>query len=285
MNPPRRPAGPSWRIAAALTVLGVVGALSGCSAMGRHDAGGTLPSPMPHRSISIERGSIQSVAGCRLDTTRFQPQSPRTQVPVVLAHGFLRDQRRMEGLAVALADQGIPTVTLNFCNGRPWDGSHIQNGLDMIEVARHLGASSVIYAGFSAGGLAALVAGRLDPKTRGVLVLDLVDSGGIGVGMARALDQPLIGLAGAPAACNAHNNGRAVFATAAKPLLISIAGASHCDFESPTDWLCESVCSGVDEGSPARRRAIIDTSVTVLSDLLAQTGADRSTPIRASLRH
>ena len=174
----------------------------------------------------------------------------------------------MAGLARALADQGIPAVTLNFCNARPWDGRHVQNGRDMIQVAHAIGASRVVYAGFSAGGLAALVAGRLDPNALGVLVLDLVDTRGIGVGMARAMDKPLIGLAGDPAACNADNNGRAVFAVSPKARLTPIPGASHCDFESPTDSLCESVCSGVNAGSSARRRAIIDASVAAVSDLL-----------------
>jgi pimeloyl-ACP methyl ester carboxylesterase len=192
---------------------------------------------------------------------------------VILAHGFLRNQGRMAGLARALAYHGIPAVTLNLCNSRPWDGRPIRNGLDMIAVARRIGAKSVVYAGFSAGGLAALVAGRLDRQALGVLTLDLVDNGGIGTGMARALDRPLIGLAGDPAACNARNNGIGVFATAPRARLTPIAGASHCDFESPTDWLCESLCTGVNNGSQGRRQAIIAMSVAAVSDLIGLTGS------------
>lgn len=247
-------------------------AMAGCAGVGRVGPGlldrGTDRAPEGDRWIAIERDTIRSQTGCTIEITRFQPRRLRTRVVVILAHGFLRDQRRMAGLARALAYQGIAVATLNLCNGRPWDGRPIRNGLDMIAVARRLGAVPVVYGGFSAGGLAALVAGRLDRQARGVLTLDLVDSGGIGIGMARALDRPLVGLAGDPAACNARNNGLRVFAAAPKSRLTTMAGASHCDFESPTDWLCESVCAGVDGASPGRRQAIIAAAVAVVSDLI-----------------
>jgi hypothetical protein len=209
-----------------------------------------------------------SSTGCRIDLTRFQPRKPRTEVPVILAHGFLRDQRRLEGLARSLAAQGIPAVTLSLCNSRPWDGRHVQNGRDMMDLARHLGATEVLYGGFSAGALAALVAGRLDPKARGVLTLDLVDRGGIGAGMARGLDKPLIGLTGEPAACNARGNGLSVFAAHPSARVIPVRGASHCDFESPTDWLCEAICAPGAPGTETRRREIVERFVAAAADLL-----------------
>ncbi|HYN77291.1 MAG TPA: alpha/beta hydrolase [Lamprocystis sp. (in: g-proteobacteria)] len=257
-----------------LIALTLTIALAGCPGLGQRD----LTEVSPHRSpgdtarATVRRGTVQSETGCRIDTTAYQPRQPRTPSPVILAHGFLRDQRRMAGLAQALADQGIPAVTLNFCNARLWDGRHVQNGRDMISVAREFGSGRVVYAGFSAGGLAALVAGRLDPNALGILTLDLVDDRGIGVGMARALDKPLIGLGGDPTACNAGNNGRAVFAASPKARLTAIPGASHCDFESPTNSLCEAVCRGLNKGSPLRRRAIIAASVTAVSDLIGLSG-------------
>ena len=265
-----------------LIALALIMAVAGCPGPGPRDSGDVdhWVSPTGSAGTRTQRGRVQSATGCRIDTTRYQPRQPRTAIPVILAHGFLRDQRRMAGLARALADQGIPAVTLNFCNTRPWDGRHVQNGRDMIQVAHAFGASGVVYAGFSAGGLAALVAARLDPNALGVVALDLVDTRAIGVGMARALDKPLIGLAGAPAACNARNNGRAVFAVSPQGRLMAIPGASHCDFESPTDSLCEAVCSGVNDGSPLRRRAIIAASVAAVSDLL---GLKRCAEVGAAL--
>ncbi|WP_216644830.1 alpha/beta hydrolase [Candidatus Thiodictyon syntrophicum] len=260
-------------------------AIAGCSGLGRGDAdgpgtivGGAAPRLQylaGNRGITVGRGSIQSDTGCPIDTTRFEPRRPRTAVPVILAPGFLRDRRHLSGLARALADQGIPAVTLSQCS-RPWDGAPVRNALAMIAVARRLGARQVVYGGFSAGALAALIAGRLDPHTRGALALDLVDQAGLGVGMARALDRPLLGLAGDPAACNAHNNGLKVFAASPGGRVARIRGAGHCDFESPTDWLCRAVCSDGDRGSAARRAAIIAAAVAAVADLvgLARPGAD-----------
>ena len=254
-------------------------ALVGCSGVHRvapdWSSGGAPPPPASPRdetpALTSDDRSVPSATGCLIATTRFQPRHPQTQVPVILAPGFLRDRRQLHGLAAALAARGIPVVTLNFCPRRPWIGQPVRNALDMLAVARWLGDKPVVYAGFSAGGLAALVAGRLDPHTLGVLTLDLVDSQGLGVGMARALRQPLLGLAGAPTACNAHNNGLPVFAVAPQARLTRIPAASHCDFESPTDWLCTRLCTGVDAGSPARRQAIIDAAVTGVADLVGLT--------------
>ncbi len=251
-----------------LTLL-VALALAGCAGLHRDD-----PATVAHwslrdtRDVTIARGAIQSETGCGLDTIRFQPRHRRTRGAVILAPGFLRDQRSLTGLAVALAGQGIPVVTLTFCNSRPWDGRPVRNALDMIAVGRQLEATGVVYAGFSAGGLAALIAGRLDPQAVGIVTLDLVDAHRLGVGMARALNRPLVGLAGEPAACNAYNNGLKVFTVAPRARITPIQGASHCDFESPTDWLCESVCAGVDDGSPARRRTIIAAAMTAVADLI-----------------
>ncbi|SDW85370.1 alpha/beta hydrolase [Thiocapsa roseopersicina] len=190
----------------------------------------------------VEAGVVDSETGCALHYRLYRPTTARTEDLVVLGHGFLRSQERMADLAQALAEEGIPTVTLDFCNARFWDGRHVRNGLDMIRVADALDAKRIVYAGFSAGGLAALVAGRNDPRTLGVVALDLVDAGRLGEGMAAGLDRPLIGLVGDPSPCNAENNGLAVFSATDRAAVERVTGAEHCDFESPTDWLCRLVC-------------------------------------------
>ena len=126
----------------------------------------------------------------------------------------------------------------------------------------------MVYGGFSAGGLAALVAGAARPAPwaswRSTWWIRPGDRGRDGARSGPAADRS----GRCPSACNARNNGRAVFAVSPQARLTAIPGASHCDFESPTDWLCEAVCSGVDAGSPARRRVIIDAAVAAVSDLL-----------------
>lgn len=202
-------------------------------------------------SMDLEHGVLRSATGCVLAYRLYRPEAAArsAQAPalVVLGHGFLRSQARMRGLAEAIAAAGLPVATLDLCNMRPWAGRHQQNGLDMIALARHLqaevGGRERVYAGFSAGGLAALVAARHDRQALGVVTLDLVDAQGIGQRAARQLERPLLGLAGAPTNCNARGNAEALFAEREQARLLRIPQAGHCDFEAPTDALCEWLCA------------------------------------------
>ncbi len=225
---------------------------------------------------------FRSRTGCRIETLLYRPSTPSVDGLAVLAPGFFRDQRHLRDLARALAVRGIPTLTLNPCASRPWGGRQVQTGADMRDIARGQGARRVVYGGFSAGALSALVAARLDERSAGVLGLDLVDNGGIGIGMARGLDRPLIGLWGDPGRCNAEGNGRQVFDSARQGRLTAIPGASHCDFESPTDWLCESLCPAARPGSEARRREILGRSVAAVVDLIRAPQRSRATSPRAT---
>jgi pimeloyl-ACP methyl ester carboxylesterase len=220
------------------------------------------------RDWRVETGVAASATGCALHYRYYRPATAQTDDLVVLGHGFLRSQERMADLAQALADEGIPSVTLDFCNARFWDGRHFRNGLDMIRVADALDAKQVVYAGFSAGGLAALIAGRNDPRTLGVVALDLVDAGRLGEGMAAGLDRPLIGLVGDPSPCNAENNGLAVFSATDRAAVERVTGAEHCDFESPTDWLCRLVCKRDSPDAPSPRRDIIAAATDAVASLV-----------------
>jgi pimeloyl-ACP methyl ester carboxylesterase len=203
---------------------------------------------------------------------------------VILAHGFLRSQTRMHGLAAAMAGDGMQVATLDFCNQKPWAGRHVQNSRDMIALAVHLDAKGVVYAGFSAGGLAALLAGRADPRAIGILTLDLVDTQGLGVGAARHLDKPLLAMAGEPTNCNALDNGQAVFRATDRARVQRIAGAGHCDFEAPTDGLCELVCADPDGAERTHRAEVIAGATAAARALLAGDDAGWSTGAAANAR-
>lgn len=250
-----------------LIAAGVLPALagSGCPSQRVRDQ---PPVGAEARHASPLPGSLRSSTGCPIETRFYRADPPQGEVLVVLAHGFLRRQERMVGLAEALAAAGIPTVTLSFCNSRPWDGRHIQNGRDMRRVTDQLGARKVVYVGFSAGGLSALVAAWGDPRAVGVLTLDLVDDGRLGAGLARTLRVPLLGLQGDPTPCNAQGNGAAVFAASPMGRVLPVPNANHCDFESPTDWLCESLCGWPDPGSRERRQEVVVRSVALTAELL-----------------
>ncbi len=237
-------------------------ALAGCSGLILAPSEPELPQQALELSeIRTFEGELSSATGCPLRYRLYRPAEEVSSAPafaqasalVVLGHGFLRSQQRMAELAEAIAAAGIPVATVDFCNMRFWDGRHQQNGLDMMALSRHLGAGDgdgaprVIYAGFSAGALAALIAARNDPNALGVVTLDLVDAQGIGEHAARGLGTPLIGLAGEPTNCNANDNARAVFAATHQAQMTLIPGAGHCDFEAPTDALCELVCADPDQ--------------------------------------
>ncbi|WP_242482202.1 dienelactone hydrolase family protein [Thiocystis violacea] len=220
-------------------------------------------------AVRVQHGTASSPTGCTLHYRLYSTASARPGDLVVLGHGFLRSQARMAGLARALAVAGVSTVTLDFCTDPLWTGRHIRNGLDMMHLAAARGARRVVYVGFSAGGLAALVAGRNDPRAVGVVALDLVDAEDLGVRMAAGLKHPLIGLVGGGSACNAWNNGLAVYAAGREATVERFPGADHCDFESNTDWLCPLVCARGAPASWAVRRAILSAAVTAVTGLLS----------------
>lgn len=254
--------------------LGLV--LAGCSALLRTVDDGAEPTTaaaLP-ADVRAETGALRSSSGCRLDYRLYRPERHSGDALVVLGHGFLRSQARMTDLAAALAADGIAVATLDFCNMSPWDGGHVQNGRDMIALARALEADRVVYAGFSAGALAALIAGRNDRQAAGIVALDLVDQDDIGLRAARGLDKPLLGLSGEPTNCNAGGNGRRVYAASDQAVVQHIAGAGHCDFESPTDGLCELICEDPDGAAPSQRRAIIGNAVAAVREVLDHSNGE-----------
>ena len=233
--------------------------LASCSGLMLTPASDDAASRLP-AGVKIASGSIDSSTGCRLDYRLYARSGQDPDDLVVLAHGFLRSQARMQTLAASLAADGTLVATLDFCNSSPWDGRHAQNGLDMVALARHLDARRVVYAGFSAGGLAAVIAGRADPNSIGVVTLDLVETQGLGVRAAKGLDKPLLALAGEPTNCNALDNGRVVVSATDWARVLRISGAGHCDFEAPTDRLCELICADPNAGPDATQEAHIATS-------------------------
>ncbi|TCT19239.1 alpha/beta fold hydrolase [Thiobaca trueperi] len=218
--------------------------------------------------IAIETGTLLSATGCPLHYARYQPEQGSHGDLIVLGPGFLRSGAHLADLAQSLAATGVTTVVLDACADRIWSGSHVRRGFEMIQLADTLAARRVVYAGFSAGALAALVAGRHDPRALGVVALDLVDAQSLGLRMADGMTRPLLGLTGEASACNAYNNGLAVYAAIPHARVARIAGASHCDFESPTDWRCRLVCEpdGLTRTSP--RQDIIRMATVAIKALL-----------------
>jgi len=218
-------------------------------------------------------GKLKSSTGCEVTYTYYRPRDVSSDVLVIIGHGFMRSKRRMAYLAQHLAGWGLSVVNLEFCNSKFWAGNHDLNGADMVAVSRKLHAGKVIYTGFSAGGLAAMVAANLDKNTRAFFGLDMVDNQGLGKKIAPKLVVPFYGLVAAPSACNANNNGLDSYALVPHSNVIKVEDSSHCHFEFPVDGKCSFVCG---KGEIRFSRDMIQQTILGLTTafLLWQTGID-----------
>lgn len=188
---------------------------------------------------------------------------------VVLVHGFLRARTTMSGHAAALAKVGA-TV---FVPDLPSLTDSRENAAALVDLVAQIRSGGfgrklprVVLAGFSAGGLATLLAAKADGVV-GYVGLDAFDRpSGIGLAAARSLHVPAILLRGPRTFCNAY--GIAAPWAEALPSLLweqTIEDASHCDFESPTDAWCTFFCGATD---PARQRAVADGLLRAAERLL-----------------
>lgn len=216
---------------------------------------------------------LRSTTGCVVAYTYYKPRGASKDVLVVLGHGFMRSKKRMARLAQHLASWGLSVVSMEFCNSKLWAGRHNLNGADMVAVTQKIPVESVIYTGFSAGGLAAMVAADLDNNALAYFGLDLVDNKGLGSKMAPGLTIPFYGLIAAPSSCNAHNNGLDAYAQAPHSKVIKVEDTSHCHFELPVDGKCSLVCG---KGERQFSRGTLQETIFGLTTafLLWQSGLD-----------
>lgn len=151
---------------------------------------------------------------------------------VILAPGFLRGPKTMDRLGVALAANGVATAVIDLKRSRPWAGKHEENARDMIALRKALGWNRVTYAGFSAGGLSALLAAAGDKACVGLLMLDPVDNASLGLRAAPQVRVPSLAILGQPGPGNAWRNGAAMLGEIPHSTIFEIPGARHPDFET-----------------------------------------------------
>jgi dienelactone hydrolase len=181
----------------------------------------------------------------------------------ILSHGFTRSRTTLAGHAQALAEAGVLAITPDLpctfdfrCNGRALTAlvMQLRAGSDFAPPVPR-----VMLVGFSAGGLSSLLAAGA-PGVVGYVGLDPFDramSGEterLGLAAARTLRTEALLLRAPPSRCNAE----AVAAPWAGSLPVLwrdelIADASHCDFESPSDWRCRLACG---DTAPARQQRV-----------------------------
>lgn len=181
----------------------------------------------------------------------------------ILSHGFTRSRRTLAGHAQALADTGVLTLTPDLpctfdfrCNARA-----LAAMVGSLRAGGTFGApvDKVMLVGFSAGGLSSLLAADT-PGVVGFVGLDPFDrttageTERLGFAAAGRLHTAALLLRAPPSRCNAEAVA-APWGTVLPALWRDelIAGASHCDFESPTDWVCRLACG---DTNPARQQLV-----------------------------
>jgi hypothetical protein len=187
---------------------------------------------------------------------------------VIIAHGFTRDRHTMAGHAAALAREGLWVVVPDM----PFVMDSRDNARALRDLMAQLrkGAAGkpldrFVLVGFSAGGLSTLLAADA-PGVVGYVGLDPFDRpNGIGLDAARVLQTPVFLLRGPSAACNAYAIAEP-WVKALSHLVVDqrLPGASHCDFESDTDWLCRAACGATDPQRQATVREFILDAVRQL---------------------
>ncbi len=245
----------------------------------------TLPDPAPARTdmevllagrgavpVTVEKGSRTGAFGCTVAFEVYRPAEPRTDTLVVLGHGFASNLSWMRGWAERWASFGVPTAVLSFCNSTPFNGRHDRNAEDMVALSRALHDGPVLYAGFSAGGLAAYLACVRDPHAIAYLGLDAVDTGGLAVAARDGFRVPALFLLGEPGPCNAKNSMLPAIPARETVRALRVSSALHGHFQDPYDPRVESVCGKV--VPPEAAEAILaDTRCLATAWVLTATGA------------
>lgn len=232
----------------------------------------------PHATTTNEDSFA---ASCTMGYTVTSPTDVDDAPTVILAHGFQGNRASMADWAAHYASWGLVVVTPDLCHATIVDADHAQNGIDLVALADHLQLAAPIYAGYSAGGVAAVLAAAQDPDALALVGLDMVDSGGLGADVAASIAIPAHDITAEPAMCNSTANGVPVFAAIPGAQTVRIVEADHCDFQSPPDAFC-SLCSGpnpthTDEAIAAAIRGLT-TAALVWHSGLDESGSQWWTP-------
>ncbi|GDX80706.1 hypothetical protein LBMAG42_25170 [Deltaproteobacteria bacterium] len=189
------------------------------------------------------------------DVTLYTPNAPGALPAVVWSHGFARGPQFHVTAARRAASWGFLVATPVL----PEFSDHAANGAfiaDSMVPAVDQGVG-VMLVGHSAGGLASLIAASRVP-VEAYVGLDPVDASELGLDAAAGVSNALV-LHGEPSSCNSDGNSNDWEIPSAWH--VSVAGASHCDFESDTESGCTMFCGAND---PERQALIQEYAVAWL---------------------
>lgn len=227
--------------------------VAGCSL-----AQAQAPTPNGAREVDLTLGGRPTVAEL------YDPPTA-SRSAVVLVHGFARTRQTMAGHARELAALGVLAVApeMPYLVDSRDNARALRDLMAILRKGEHAPpVTRIVLVGFSAGGLAALLAADT-PGVVGYLGLDPFDRpNGIGLDAARLLKTPSELLRAPSSACNAFSIAQPW--SKALPQLTAdrvIPEATHCDFEAPTDWICRAVCGAPD---PQRQAIVRETLVNAV---------------------
>ncbi len=223
---------------------------------------------------SVLKVSVQTLAlnlnSKTVEVDVYKPMTLQTGA-VILTHGGFRNRKTMAEHAQALAARGVLVLSPNMpctfdhrCNARA-----IAELVNMLRSTDTFGSSvkRVVLVGFSAGGLSSLLAADT-PGVVGFVGLDAYDHltsnqpERLGIVAARRLVTETLLLRAPASSCNAQSVA-APWRLELKALWRDqlIVGASHCDFEAPTDWMCRLACGETDISRQTLvRQALLDAA-------------------------
>ena len=220
--------------------------------------------PVPSPGVIREVRSF-TLAGHPVLVTLYHPPQGDSAPVVIVAHGFTRSRRHMEGWGTDISALGFRVAVLD----QPAFSNHKLNGQALADLARQLGKDRRVgLVGFSMGGLTTLLAAANQPVDAWV-GLDPVDMNGSGVRAAPDLTMPCAILRAEPQAWNMQGNARGLLKALRAPhFALKVRSASHVDAESPTDLLGQLACGFTDPGRQAlfKRYAIAFLQATLMQD-------------------
>lgn len=222
--------------------------------------------------VTVSTATIE-LAGTELQVDVHQPSFGFSRGTALVAHGWTRSRNRHSDLGRALAEAGVTAVIPDLPNVMNLWG----NGDAVVELVQRLEAGalglppirrpSLVLIGTSAGGLATLLASAQLPGIAGWIGLDPVDRTGTGSEAASRMDAPAVVMLGESSGCNLFGSGRSIARALPRLLRNSrIDGASHCDFEAPTNNFCRVMCGGA---SAELQEQIRHETVNATLELLA----------------
>jgi dienelactone hydrolase len=190
---------------------------------------------------------------------------------VVVTHGFMRSKRYMAGWGAALAERGMVAAVVT----QPYVAKHLRNAkaIEAVVAAGRRQEWPVAVdgrmglMGFSMGGLTTLLAAsRMEEPVAAWVGLDPVDFEGKGAAVAGRVKAAGLALLAEPAPFNLEGNALSMLADyGGEVTMWKVVGATHCDPESPTDWLGQLACGKVDE---RRQRLFRETALDFLEGAL-----------------